>query len=80
MDRNSTVDVPLTLREAAALQLLATTGENTDPEAVASIAAKAEAALEAFRKGLGTRRFAALLKSGWRHGVQSGDESVGEAT
>lgn len=70
MDRDSTVDLPLTLREASALHLLATTGENTDPDAVASIAAKADAALEAFRAGLGTRRFAALLKTGWRHGVQ----------
>jgi len=69
MDRTSTVDLPLTLREAAALQLLATTGENTDLDAVASIGVKADSALEEFRKVLGTRRFAALLKSGWRHGV-----------
>ena len=66
MDTTSTVNVALTLREAAALQLLATTGENTDQDAIASIAGKADSALEEFRKGLGTRRFAALLKSGWR--------------
>ena len=76
MVRDSTVDVPFTLREVAALQLLTTTGENTDSEAVASVAAKMESALEEFRKALGTRRFAAFLKSGWRRAAS--DDSQDE--
>jgi hypothetical protein len=66
MDRDMTVNVPMTLREVAALQVLAISGVNNDPETIGGLAERMETALEEFRKALGTKRFAAHLKSGWR--------------
>lgn len=67
MDRDSTVDVSLTLREVVALQFLTVFGENQDPEAIASIGGKMEPALERFRVAMGTKRFAAYVKNSSRH-------------
>lgn len=62
----STMDVALTLRELSALHLLATSGENADPESIQAVTVKLEAALDAFRVSMGTRRWAAQLKNAWR--------------
>ena len=56
----------ISLREVVATQVLITSGERVDAEALDSLNRKLDAQLDAFRRKLGTVRFGALLKNAWR--------------
>ena len=64
--QNDSLPLDITLREVIAAQVLITSGERVDTEALDSLSRKLDVQLDAFRRELGTVRFGALLKNAWR--------------
>jgi hypothetical protein len=71
---NDTLPFDITLREVVAAQVLISSGERVDPEALESLNRKLDAQLDAFRRHLGTVRFGAVLKNAWRRGEPTGTD------
>ncbi|HEV7214599.1 MAG TPA: hypothetical protein VGP33_05695 [Chloroflexota bacterium] len=74
-EHDDTLPLAITLREVIAMQVLISSGERLDAEAIQSLNRKLDAQLDIFRLQLGTVRFGAVLKNAWRRaGTDRSDE------
>lgn len=74
-DHSDTLPLDITLREVIAAQVLISSGEQLDAEAIQSLNRKLDAQLDLFRRQLGTVRFGAVLKNAWRRaGTEPSEE------
>ena len=74
-EHDDSLPLDITLREVVAMQVLISSGERLDAEAIQSLNRKLDAQLDLFRRQLGTVRFGAVLKNAWRRaGADRSDE------
>jgi hypothetical protein len=74
-EHDDSLPLDITLREVIAMQVLISSGERLDAEAIQALNRKLDAQLDRFRLQLGTVRFGAVLKNAWRRaGTDRSDE------
>ena len=74
-DPSDSLPLDITLRELIAMQVLISSGERLDAEAIQSLNRKLDEQLDLFRRQLGTVRFGAVLKNAWRRaGTEPSDK------